>query len=173
MNIPPMTTPILSNAIERTNTTKDRPNARLIKRTDNPVGPKTSAMSGTQIALRPNVEERHMASDNDAVASAAKSDELGPDVDTRTEAPKDEVATVTPAVMTDEPPTTVTAVSYKPGGVSDLTRNAAPAVQSLYMRTQEAIKRQRDLQKYGGYGKEAFNNIQRGEVGLSLVGGRF
>ena len=38
---------------------------------------------------------------------------------------------------------------------------------------QEAIKRQFEMQQYGGYGKEAYNNIRRGEVGLSLVGGRF
>jgi hypothetical protein len=41
------------------------------------------------------------------------------------------------------------------------------------MRTQEYIKRQHDLQQYGGYGRDAYKNIQRGEVGLSLVGGRF
>ncbi len=119
------------------------------------------------------VEERHMASDTSAGAKAAKQDDLGPDVEARADVPSAEVAAATPVAKSDEPPTTVATVSYKPGSISEKTRNAPPAVQSLYMRTQEAIRRQHELQQYGGYSREAYNNVQRGEVGLSLVGGRF
>jgi hypothetical protein len=120
-----------------------------------------------------NVEERHMAIDTDPAVKAPKPVDLGPDVDTASEPIKDEVvAKATPAAY-EEPPTTVETVSYKPGSISDKTRNAPPAVQSLYMRTQDAIRRQHEMQQYGGYGKDAYKNIQRGEVGLSLVGGRF
>ena len=125
------------------------------------------------VVTHPNVEERHMAADSDANGKTAKPDELGPDFDTPTEVHTDETAKVTPPASYDEPPTTVTAVSYRLGSISDKTRNAPPAVQSLYMRTQDAIRRQHEIQQYGGYGRDAYNNIQRGEVGLSLVGGRF
>jgi len=128
----------------------------------------------TDVVARNNVEERHMAAGGDPGAKTLKSDELGPDFDSATDAHTDEVAKATPAASHDEPPTaTVEAVNYRPGSISAMTRNAPPAVPTLYMRTQEAIRRQHDMQQYGGYGKDAYKNIQRGEVGLSLVGGRF
>ena len=102
--------------------------------------------------------------------------DLGPDVETATDVHTDEVAKVMPAANYDVPPTAApaaTPVSYQPGIISDKTRNNPPEVQSLYMRTQAAIRRQHEMQAYGGYGKDTFNNIQRREVGLSLVGGRF
>jgi len=128
---------------------------------------------GSPVTLA-KAEERHMATDTD---KGSEPDALGPDVDTSPDAKVEQAVVVetTPATAPqDEPPTTiVAAVNYKPGSLSDKTRNAPPSYQSLYMRTQEAIKRQHELQQYGGYGKDAYNNIQRGEVGVSLVGGRF
>ena len=132
-----------------------------------------STSTSNSFARANSVEERHMAADGDTGGKTAKPDELGADFDPATEPHVEEIANAAATVSSDEPPTTVTAVSYRPGSISDKTRNAPPAVQSLYMRTQEAIRRQHEIQQYGGYGKDAYNNIQRGEVGLSLVGGRF
>jgi len=120
-----------------------------------------------------NVEERHMVPDGDLDGKGAKPVDLGPDVVSGQDDPGSEVVAKAMPATYEEPPTTVETVSYKPGSISDKTRNAPPAVQSLYMRTQEAIKRQHEMQQYGGYGKDAIKNIQRGEVGLSLVGGKF
>lgn len=138
--------------------------------------PKTDAQpSNSFVARPPNVEERHMAADIDTGRNVTKPDDLGPDVDTAvdTHTGDQEVAKATPPASYDEPPTTVAAVTYRPGSISDQIRSAPPPVQTLYMKTQEAIRRQHDLQQYGGYGKDTYNNIQRREVGLSLVGGRF
>lgn len=148
--------------------------ARMDSRPDKPTRLKSDSGSGAALVARgANVEERHMASDSGADSTGVKPDDLGPDVDSNSEMPIDSSTATTVAANYDEPPTTVSEVSYKPGSISAKTQNAPPAVQSLYMRTQEAIKRQHDLQQYGGYGRDAYNNIQRGEVGLSLVGGRF
>lgn len=144
-------------------------------RHDNPrrtVGGEAATTTGVVVTPQ-NVEERHMSADTDVAARTAKPDELGPDVDTASDVHADEVAIAMPAANYDTPPTTVSTVSYQPGSISDKSRNTPPEVQSLYMRTQAAIRRQHDIQQYGGYGKDAYNNIQRREVGLSLVGGRF
>ncbi len=127
--------------------------------------------SGDIVTRAPNVEERHMAANNGADIRASKSDDLGPDFDTATEARPEVFANAMPQANSDEPPTTVVTASYR--SIREMTRNTPPEVQSLYMRTQEAIRRQHEMQHYGGYGKDAYNNIQRREVGLSLVGGRF
>lgn len=140
---------------------------------DDSARPKIDTQPANVVA-RNNVEERHMAVESDPSGKAGKPDELGADIDTATDAHNDEVAKAMPPVSSDEPPTTtVAAVSYRLGSIIDKSRNAPPAVPTLYMRTQEAIRRQHEMQQYGGYGKDAYNNIQRGEVGLSLVGGRF
>ena len=140
---------------------------------DKGIKPKQDATPVTLVAARGNVEERHMPAVAENGGKSSREDDLGPDVDTQNDTRTEEVARIVTPPANDEPPISVSAVSYRPGSISDKTRNAPPMVQSLYTRTQDAIRRQHELQQYGGYGKDAYNNIQRGEVGLSLVGGRF
>jgi len=140
--------------------------------------PKIKSDAPTGIVFSPskiNQEERHMAlNSGDAGNTTAQS--LGPDVhastadDTHIETASMTDNMTVPPSHDDAPPVRVSTVSYKPGSISEAVRSAPP---SLAMRANEAIRREQELQKYAGYGKDAVNNIQRGEVGFSLVGGKF
>jgi hypothetical protein len=175
--IPPI--PLIGPSLSSPSRLSKSANATRVAKSDGrpdkpPRARQDSAAPAVQIARGAgNIEERHMAADGDPADKMVKPDVLGPDVDSPSDTHEDTVAMAMPAAVYDEPPTTVSAVSYKPGSLSDKSRNAPPEVQSLYMRTQAAIRRQHEMQQYGGYGRDAYNNIQRGEVGLSLVGGRF
>ena len=110
---------------------------------------------------------RHMSADTyDSSSSADMAPSLGPDVEAHVEAAVDTIA----SPDSSDDAAQVTAVSYKPGSISRRVNSAPP---TLAMRANEALKREHELEQYGGYTKDAYNNIQRGEVGVSKVFGKF